>query len=279
MTPDPAPLLRSQLLQALAGQAEPLELAILGGLLRRLSPDDPLLAQLTDLGPGRALREALRAHLSQALQALEEIDEQDDPALSWDALSALDELCAAAAFLGQAAVVAEVVQDAAATVRAFPEAWAPHADVAGAWLEQSPAGDPARPLWAAVEAAAHGLDADGEGQAPADLRLLADLDVVFPLFGRPAPERRAAAAGSLAEDSPWTRLAHGEGWELALTTDPQDQPILLLAGEAPPAPLAFAHEGRAVALLPGLEGPWCPAAPGAWQVTLGERRLAFRVEG
>lgn len=278
MTTDPAPLLRSQLLQALAGQAEPLELAILGGLLRRLSPGDPLLAQLADLGPSPARVSALRAHLSQALQALEEIDEDDDPALSWDALAALDELCAAAAFLGRADLVAEAVQDAAALVRAFPEAWAPHADAASGWLEDAPPGDPARALWTAVEAASRGLAPDAEGQAPADLRMQAGVDVVVPLFGRRSAELRAAAAAPLAEEGPWTRLAHGEGWELALTTDPSDQPILLLAGEVLPARITVAHEGQAIALQPGPEGQWCPASPGAWQVTLGDRHLTFRVE-
>ena len=279
MNPDTATLLRAQLVQALASGAEPLELAILGGLLRRIDPKDPLLGQLGALPADRTLPGALTALLSQALQAVEAVDEDDDPAFSWDALCAVDELCAAAAFLGIAEEeVAEAVQDAASLVRAFPEAWAPHADAASAWLEDAPAADPSRPLWAAVEAATWGLEPDAEGQAPVDLRLQAGLDEVIPLFGRPQPELRAAAAEPIEEDGPWTRLAHGEGWELALTTDPSDQPILLLAGEAPPAPIAVIHEGRAVKLEPGPEGLWCPAAPGAWQVTLGDRRLSFRVE-
>lgn len=279
MNPDTAPLLRAQLMQALASGAEPLELAILGGLLRRIEPKDPLLGQLGALPADLALPGALTAQLSQARQALEAVDEDDDPAFSWDALCAVDELCAAAAFLGIAAAeVAEAVQDAAALVRAFPEAWAPHAEAASGWLEDAPPGDPSRSLWAAVEAAAQGLEPDAEGRAPADLRLQAGLDVVIPLFGRPQPELRAAAAEPIEEEGPWTRLAHGDGWELALTTDPSDRPILLLAGEAPPAPITVVHEGRAVSLKPGPEGLWCSAAPGAWQVTLGDRRLSFRVE-
>lgn len=280
MNPDTATLLRAQLVQALASGAEPLELAILGGLLRRIEPKDPLLGQLGALPADRTLPGALTALLSQARQALEAVDEDDDPAFSWDALCALDELCAAAAFLGIAEEeVAEAVQDAAALVRAFPEAWAPHADAASGWLEDAPPGDPSRPLWAAVEAATWGLEPDAEGQAPADLRLQAGLDEVFPLFGRSQAEQRAAAAAPIEEEGPWTRLAHGEGWELALTTDPSDRPILLLAAEAPPAPLHFEHEGRDVALLRGPEGPWCPAAPGAWRVTVGARILSFRIEG
>lgn len=279
MNTDLAPLLRSQLLQALAGQADPLELCTLGGLLGRAAPQDPLLGRLADLRPGPALLQSLQAHLAQAAQAFEAVDEEDDPALSWDALSALDEVCAAAAFLGRADLVAEAVQDAAALVGAFPEAWAPHADAASGWLEDAPPGDPARALWAAVEAAAQGLDAEVEGRAPEDLRLQAGLDVVISRFGRPPTELRSSADGALAPDGPWTRLARGEGWELALTTDPDDRPILLLAGEVLPAPRSFVHDGQAVALQPGPEGEWCAAAPGAWQVTLGTRRLAFRVDG
>lgn len=148
-----AALLRTQIAQA---QAEtPLdcgELASLAGLLQRLCPTDSLLVTLAwvrDVG----LR--FEEPANEALAVLAAIEEDDDASESWDALCALDELSAAATFVGRPEVVADVIGAAARLIRAFPEPWAVHGPQATELLQaRAPLrSDPAWRLWAAVEAA------------------------------------------------------------------------------------------------------------------------------
>lgn len=275
--PDELQLLRDQLAQALADpDGEAWEIAALAGLIARLAPGDEALAAVRarlDPALGGALAEAAEA----ACDRLLAVDEDEDPSESWDALSALDELGAAAAFLGQGPRLAPPLAQAAAAARAFPEIWACHADAATAVLrDRAPLqGDPAWPLWAAVEASRWGLPADEDEEgASGEARIRVGLDALIRLSELRDPARpRLAAADALPTDPPWTGLARGPGWELALTEDEEGAPILLLSG----AQGTFSRDGAPAQPSPSPEGLRFAAVPGAWEGVVAGRALRFRI--
>jgi len=259
--------------RALAAGDEPLEVAALAGLLQRIRPEDPALDGLEIEVDRSTLIEAVH----QTVELVLGVEEADDPAESWDALSAFDELCAAAAWLGASEVVVEAVSDVTSLVRAFPELWRPHATAATRILQAQPprAGDPAARLWAAIETTPFvSDDDDAQAEAPLDLMLQLGLGPVITLAPLRELAERLHGADGLPEDAPWRRLGRGSGWELALTIDDQDRPILLLSG-APAG--AFEHEGDAVEPTSSAEGLACPAKPGVWRVIVEGRELRFEV--
>ena len=264
-------LLRTQLLEAVVDPAvEPWEIPAMAGLIQRLSPDDPVLAAVAAPDPTPDLAALAAETLDQILA----IDEDDDESESWDALCMLDELCAAATFLGLAEVVRPFAAQASACIRAFPEAWAVHGEVAQALLsERAPlAGDPALLLWQAVRDSADDVNvAEDEEGAPLLVRLDLGVDQVF--FLRDFAPVLLAASGNLPEDLPHATLAAGPGWELALTVDDQDGPIVLLAGIEG----QFSRNGLALVSEAVPDGQRCPAQPGDWVVTLDNRRVSFRI--
>lgn len=272
-------LLRAQIAEASEdGEAEPLELASLAGLLERLDPVEPTLSALRgalDVGP-----ELLDA-AEEALDQLLDVDVDDDEAESWDALCGLDELCAAATFLARAAELAEPVAEASRVVRAFPEAWTVHAEAATELLrDRAPRpGDPARQLWQAVEASrwteAVAPQEDEEGASDATRRKLG-LDVVISLtaWRRPSAELRLAAAGALPDAPPWRAMGAGPGWELALTEDGAGGPVLLISFDQG----QFSRDGAPVSLTRTPDGWTCPALPGSWTVRIGAETLPFRID-
>lgn len=269
-----AALLRAQLAEARA-EGDPGEVASLCGLLARLEPEDPALPSLR--AGNSALELARDADL--ALDRLLAVEEGEDSSLSWDALCALDELCAAAAFLGRTGEVAIAVGEASRAVRAFPEIWVLHADAAAELLRDRPPrpGDPALGLWAAVEASrwSEGVQphVKDEGASP-EVRIAAGADVVISLV-RFSGQERLAAADELPLDPPWTGLARGEGWELALTVDEAGAPALLLCG----AEGRFLRDGEDVGAVRNPDGCRCAVAPGAWSVLVAGRAVSFRLEG
>lgn len=274
-------LLRAQLTEILteilaeAPEATGLERAALAGLLARLMPDDPLVAQ-TEAGLGDPVIQAIAQAGEHALAMIESIDEEDDPALSWNALCAMDEACAASWLVARPALVEGFVEEATATVRAFPEPFASHAEAASTVLrERAPrAGDPAWGLWAAVELSAVALPLDEAG-ASFETRLALQLPVVLSRLGPSAGIQLQAHDGGLPEEAPMEILARGEGWELLYTLDPQERPILLYSG-AGEALLICDGEARAWSADP--EGQVCLATPGAWTVTVDGKALHFRIE-
>ncbi len=274
-------LLRSQLAESLAELSEDsapedggLERATLAGLLARLVPDDPLVAQ-AEASLGDLVLGAIARAAEHALALVEAVDEEDDPALSWNALCAVDEACAASWLVARPALVEEAVEEATATVRAFPEPFAPHAEAASAVLRERPprAGDPAWGLWAAVELSAVGLPLDQEG-ASFETRIALDLDVRLPRLVQEGL-RLAAHAGGLPDEAPWICLARGEGWELAHTVDPSGRDILLLTG-AGESSLRCDGEPRTWTEDP--EGRICAATPGAWEIAVDGKVRRFRIE-
>lgn len=274
MRHEEAALLETQLREAMADTpSEPAELAALAGLLARLVPDAPVLEMAREqVGAGLDLR----GHAEDALDALLAVEEHDDPAESWDALTALDELCAAATFLGDPGQLTDVAEEGARTVRAFPEPWRVHAETAAALLsERAPLPrDPATRLWAAVEASrwteAVATRDEDEG-ASGTARIAAGLDVVFSL-GAIWGAARLAAAGTLPQDPRWRALARGAGWELALTEDEHGKPVLLLSCEG-----VFSRDGAPVPATRTPEGWTAPAAPGAWTVAVAGQVIEIRI--
>lgn len=273
-------LLRSQLAEALT---EPpfdggLERAALAGLLARLSPDDPLIEQVEE-GLDDPVIPAIAEAGARALALVDAVDEDDDPALAWNALCAVDEACAASWLVARPALVEQSVQDAIATVRAFPAPFAPHAEAASTVLQERPprAGDPAWGLWAAVELSGVGLPLDEDG-ASWETRIALDLDVVVPLFGRGGPRegaRLAADSDELPAPASWIPLCTGPDWELARTEDLHGEPVLLLSG-AEPSHLSCDGEPRT--WTETVEGRSCPATAGAWEIRVGDRTIRFRIE-
>lgn len=149
--------LRTQLTEVLS-EPHGYEHAVLAGLLYRLAPDDPRIS-LVDRGLTDPVVPTIAKAAERGLALIEGVEEEDDPALSWNALCALDEACAASWLVASPALVEEAVADAVALVRAFPTAFACHAvSASGVLADRRPRpGDPALSLWAAVEASAFGI--------------------------------------------------------------------------------------------------------------------------
>lgn len=168
-----AELLSDQLresLRALAtGVGEPFEAAVLAGLLARTAPTSSLLDDARTALAGHDAAQALTGDcLNAALDRLIAVEEEDEPEEVYDqAIADLDELCAGAAFLGEAGRVAETIDLAARLISAFPRPFCALAYLASAVLQEEPPvpGDPARRLWSAIEAAP--WQRDPEGPAPA----------------------------------------------------------------------------------------------------------------
>ncbi len=267
--------LREQLREVLREErAEALEIAAIAGLLGRLSPGDALL------GPARARAEGiaserLQAAAEAAADGVLEVDEDDEPGESWDRLSALDELSAAATWLDRQGEIEESIGAAARSIRAFPECWRAHSRTASALLRRQPpsAEDPARALWGAVEASRWELAGGPSGGAPIAAVIALGLPAVIPLAS--SRQQLLAAADALPEEAPWRALASGEGWDLALTRSERGEAILLLDGEVD---ARFERDGQEVAPRRLPEGRVCDATPGQWRVQLGDRELAFELQ-
>lgn len=229
MTTDALSALRAQLREALRGE-DPLELARVAGLLHRIAPDDPSLDDALNVLTQAPL--PLGDAAIAALARVEEADEDDDPEQTWGALCALDEVLAAATLLGAAEACRPLTEEAVRHIRAFPEPWRPHADAATALLrdEPPPQGDPAWALWAAVEGSRWELPLDDAGM-PARTRFELGFWVSLGVWGS-ENRRQLAAAEPLRPAPPWEPLAQGPGWEIALTHDDTDNPVLLCSDPA-----------------------------------------------
>lgn len=271
-----ADLLSQQLAAAIEewqrGDADALEVAAIAGLLSRIDPD--LAAQVSPASlelSSPTVEEVARG----ASERILDIDEGDEPLESWDALSALDEACAAAAWLAMPEAAAPAVDDVLGSLHAFPEAWVVHGPAATALLASQPpvATDPARRLWAAVEASVWTEAPAEPEELPIALRERLGFSVVVQL--RPFVERqqRMAAAHGVPEPPPWTSLARDVEWELALTLADDGAPILLLVG----SPGAFQRDGHAVVPVETSDGWVCSAVAGQWTVTIGGRSVQFEV--
>ncbi len=123
------------------------EVAVLLGLLAQEGVDD-----LDHPLPSVSSEELTEAAES-ALDALSEVEETDQWWVSWDRVSLMSEVCAAAHVLGMSEAVAPAAEIAAGVVRAFPEEWAEHSMAATAMLEKKLDRN-SRRFWQAVAAAA-----------------------------------------------------------------------------------------------------------------------------
>lgn len=280
---DEPALLTAQLEAALAGAAadphEAIEAAALAGLRARVGADDALQAAASRL---HADPVELAEAAEDAAEALAEVEEDDGPDLGWDRLCQLDEVCAAAWWLGQAEVVRPSVALAVGVVHAFPEPWAPLAPAASRLLAEAPPvhGDPALALWRAVEVAR--LPAPEAVDEPSELVL----DDALAALGLRTLDRlrlsdvtpvSLVASGGAPPRPPWEVIAAGAGWELVLTQGEPHEPVLLLATELE-VPPEVRHDG-ASATVEGCPDGWTwPAAPGAWRVQWGGETVRFELD-
>lgn len=279
MSHDEIQLLTTQLSASL--QETPidrLEVAGLAGLLDRIAPDHGLLSGLDrSLDPG--VRADLESGAQRLSEAVEDCDEDTDPAVSWDRLCALDELCAAAHWLGAAELAVRHIEEIQYTLSAFPETWAAHAPAASVLLQRRTprTGDPARLLWQTVESAALGFQADtaNEAGAPSRLRIEVGVDVVIELGTFRAAARRAASA-ELPEPAPWESLRDAADWSAGITAE--DGAVWLVVQAdigVGSAPVSVTRDGETVSLA-AHAGAWrCRVEPGGWRLAGGDTVVAF----
>ena len=145
-------ILSQSLTQALetATSEDALEIAILAGLLTRLNPEEVDI----EAWAWRAQARQALAYISvdHFVDRLCMSDSLDPSPL--DALFALDEVCAAACWLGvESVALNEAVDLVSRMVYAFPEPWVGMSESASAEMACLDPKDPSRPLWRTIEAA------------------------------------------------------------------------------------------------------------------------------
>lgn len=158
-------LLKEQLAAALATEdPHPTELAVLAGLLARHDAEMPpeVLAWRESPQAEEVRRVLATLRLPELLESTMEKAEQGIE-FSFvervNALESVNEICAAAVFLGCAEALAFEVDLAARDIRTWPTAWAPLAPLALATLETLPDTDLSRPIWREVYEAGAGTRA------------------------------------------------------------------------------------------------------------------------
>lgn len=299
MQRDERRLLEEQLEQALAEVSagalptEPIEIATLGGLLQR-----ELSGTAADTGARLLLDRALE-HVGLARQALSElvaaagvtgllddltsISESDEPAQRADVLFELDEFLAAAWFCSYAAPELDEAADwVVRTIHATPELFVDLSGMATAVLSRHPELDPpsARMIWQAVEATRFYVE-EGPRSLPAcsRARTALGLDNIVSVHAFKPPPALRAADDALPSAPPWQTLERTDEWELALTLDESDQPIVLLSSINAELPLRVLRDEREVAVHCPRRGvrTW-PAVPGSYGVLIGEEQHSFEVE-
>ena len=282
--------------------ADPLELCILAGLLAR-HPAPPALPEPPALSPERLAAEAQR--LADAVIDVDFTDLSDAPTnsthsdhpdhsdhsdhpdhsapsssdlVAFDRLAALDELCAAATWVGLPHAVAGPTEDVVAVLQAFPEDWSALSPLASTLLERCPPAptDPALALWQALEATAlpvHADAADSPG-APSAVRIAAGLDVVVSLADFRSPLRRAAA-GAIPAPGSFRTLRDAPEAAVGLEAD---QDVVWLVVQTPPGTSASVScNGEAVPLTAHLGAHRCRVQDGDWQVVHGDTTTTFRL--
>jgi hypothetical protein len=276
--------LSEQLGAALSGAAsdpyDAIDAAALAGLRARLGESDELQRVAAQLVVDTAL---LAQAAEDAAEAFGRVGEDDGEEVAWDRLCLMDEVCAAAWWLGKPAVVAPWADRTTRVVRGFPEVWAPLAESASRLLVTSaPArNDPALALWRAVEVAivpvTDALDDDVPELAMYDIRSSLGLGSVRVVRLSDYAARELHAASGLPPRPPWERLGAGPEWEVVLTWDGAGQTVILVATEGGAAP-TFEREGKPVTPLQVFGGWQVAAEPGAWRVVVAGAQVAFSVE-
>jgi hypothetical protein len=185
----------------------------------------------------------------------------------------------------------EMVDRLIGLVRAFPEGWVHHSELASAVLEGLPPlqGDPAWRLWAAIEAAPELMSSLGEepaGVVPMQALVSAGLAVVVSLaaWRKENPVRFAAAV--LPPPRPYTPLVQEPLFELALARGAElvqasgensvpDDLLLVLSGSTG----ELFRDGERVAWINlGSQHLVCAATPGRWRLVVGDQAWAFELE-
>ncbi|GDX83832.1 hypothetical protein LBMAG42_56430 [Deltaproteobacteria bacterium] len=276
--------LTEQLEAALAGaNSDPydaIEAAGLAGLRARAGETDHLQSSARQLEVDAVL---LAEIAEDAAEALGQVDEDDGEELAWDRLCLMDEVCAAAWWLGKTGVVAPWADLATRNVRGFPEAWAPLAESASRVLaDTAPApGDAALALWRAVEVA---IVPVAEGRK-VDISEIVQDDILTALGLALRPRFQLAAyaphelraAGGLPPSPPWEQLGQGPDWEVVITWSAAGKTVIHVATEGDSSP-TVARDGQPVRPLQVFGGWQIAAEPGSWRVRVGEAEVVFRLE-
>lgn len=297
-------LLKEQLAQALAeadarpAMYEPMEIAILGGLLLRErageDTEDEEDADAVELllsrarQHGEAARQAMGAVVSEAgvsglIENLTSMDEEDEPEQRADALFELDEFFVGAWFCGfDAPELAEAADWTIRMIQGFPELFIDLSELATSILSRYPGIEPfpARMIWQAVESAAFVEEREPLSvPACSAARVALGLSILVKLDGVKALRVPRANADLLPAPPPWQTIDRGNGWELALTVDDTDEPILLFQSFHPELPLRVLRDSREIELQLAHEGvrTW-RAAPGLYLLQIADEQRTVEVE-
>lgn len=300
MQRDERRLLKEQLEQALAEMdasaraAEPMEIATLGGLLLRerqgaaaADPDDSKLlerAHRHNDAARQAMAEVLaESGVSGLVEELISLSEEDDPAQRADVLFELDEFLVGAWFCGFAAAELDEAADwVVQTIHASPELFADLSEMATIILSRYPELEPAsaRRVWQAIEASQW-----KEEEEPTSLpactkaRMVLGLPLVAVNSALKMPVRLASSAEALPASPAWQTLDRSDGWELALTLDEADQPILLFSTLNAELPMRVVRDECEVTIQSPRRGvrTW-PAIPGSYHLQIADEQRTIEVE-
>jgi len=285
-------LLQQQLRAALedeaSGAGDAVEVAVLCGLLDRFEQGSEIqqtAEQWRDGGGADRIAQRLTVDLVESVvEGVALVDDDMDDDETAQPLLELDELCAAATWVGCEDAVRAGVDLAARTIEAFPEPWQSLSGFASRVLESAPPrpGDPMTQVWSAVEIAELGATegrARDERAEPESLPfdLLLRLGLVRSIAIGEFSGLSLAASEAVPDEPTWIRVAHGRGWELALTEDEEGAPIIVVAASEQLDQPVFQRDGEAVE--PSQIGAEfrCPAVAGAWSITIAEKTVEFEI--
>ena len=273
-------LLQKQLREAMveigSGEGEPMEVAILSGLIERFGERDLESAAWRN-GPGE---EALNESLS--LLPLEETEDriaamsaEDAQEERMSALLGLDELSAGARWCDAEFLLQPLAARVASLIDGFPETWRDLSGSASVLLASCPPidGDPVVVVWQSVEASAwHEIPSTETVPvcASAASKLEIPIEVFLSTVRVPAfRATHAQAADALPEAPPWLTVGRGKDWELAITREGEAAVLHL---DAPDGTAVSAVYNDAPVELQRLRaGVWrCPAEPGSYVFSIGE---------
>lgn len=272
-----------------AGEGEPFEVAVLAGLLSRCdaNSDDrakgiaPLLAKARQFcaayEPASILPdESLFAELVDRFTSVE-VDAEE--AELQELLLDLDEVCAGVWFLDAAPAYLPMVEAIAATIRAYPEPFRSLSPWASRLLSQAPPppSDPALLVLRAVEAS---VFPDAPEAPPLCIHAASRLEVL-PRYSSSQLRSQAAAAAqyfsstTLKPEREVTELTRGRDFEVGVTVDPQQGPILLIRCATLPT---LARKDIPIILEPLAPTLYAaPAEPGLYILEVAGERIGFEV--
>lgn len=271
--------LEASLREVRAGGADPFEPAALAGLISRLAPEHPAVAEARAwaLGDGReALGQALPLEeVEEEAERLARLDPEDEVEERASDVHGFDERCAGLHFAGRSERVRAAVGVVLPSIRAFPEAWReliPGASRILAAVDPR-ADDPTLALWRAIEASGFVVLEDAP---PVSIARAGDTLDALGLRPRASIRRRGEARLRAASDE--LRLPEEEN----LFTDGDVSVWLERAASERGALIVIASDRGTLPRLglAGCEVPLRARGPGEWEAVAqpGDYDLSFGAE-